>query len=250
MEEWSLIAPAVARRARVVLWDRPGIGGSEDGPPLSAREFAGAMHQLLQHLDIGSAVFVGHSRGGLNVLCLALLHPEIIQGVVLVEPSHPDQDERMPRSTPGGDPLMRVAKVLSASPSWLPQGAGAAVGAVGALLGARLSPGARLMAEMAPLMTRRATAITAEHEARVTLLPEAQMLLRTRAFPPVPLEVLTASKNYEGSPNDAEVWRSLHAELASLSPQGRQSFVECGHDVPFSRPDAVVDAVLRASGDD
>ncbi len=66
------------------------------------------------------------------------------------------------------------------------------------------------------------------------------MLLRTRAFPPVPLEVLTGSQNYEGAPNDAEVWRSLHAELAALSPQGRQSLVECGHDVPFSRPDAVM----------
>ena len=249
LEEWSLVAPAVAREARVVLWDRPGIGRSEDGPPLSARDFADAMRQLLQHLDLDSAVFVGHSRGGLNVLCLALLHAELIRALVLVEPSHPDQDERMPRSSPGGDPLTRVAKVLSASPSWLPRGAGTAVGAVGALLGARLSPGARLMAEMAPLLTRRAGAITAEHEARATLLPEAQVLLRTRAFPPVPLEVLTGTSNYEGSPDDAEMWRSLHAELAALSPQGRQSLVECGHDVPFSRPDAVVDAVLRALGD-
>ncbi len=249
LEEWSLVAPAVARDAKVVLWDRPGIGGSGNGPPLSAQEMAAAMRQLLSHLRVDSVVAVGHSRGGLNILCLALLHPEIIRGVVLVEPSHPDQDERMPRATPGGDPLMRVASVLSSSPPWVPKGAGAAASVLGALLGRRLSPGARLMAEMAPLMAQRAGAITAENEARITLLAEAQTLLRSRTFPPVPLEVLTGTKNYKGSPDDAAEWQALHAELASLSPRGQQTFVECGHDMPLSRPDAVIDAVMRFQRD-
>jgi hypothetical protein len=103
---------------------------------------------------------------------------------------------------------------------------------------------------MAPLMARRAGAITAENEARTTLLAEAQTLLRSRTFPPVPLEVLTGTKNYEGSPDDAAEWQALHAELASLSPRGQQTFVECGHDMPLSRPDAVIDAVMRVQRDD
>lgn len=241
LEAWSLVAPSVAAFTRVILWDRPGIGESSVGPPLGGHAVADAMATVIDQAGGEGVIAVGHSRGGLNVLCFALAHPELIRGVVLVEPSYPDYARHMRGSAE--DPLLRVAKGLASVPSWLPGGVALAARAVASVVGSVVSPGARLMADIAPLVARRVGAIAAESDARGELVTEAEELMRKRTFPPVPLVVLTGAHNMANSPADAAEWRGMHAELAGLSPEGAQCLVECGHDVPFSRPDAVISAI-------
>ena len=62
-----------------------GFGGS-DAPPAgyTPDDFAGDVHDLAEHLDITSAVFVGHSMGSLVVQRLAASHPEMVAGLVLI----------------------------------------------------------------------------------------------------------------------------------------------------------------------
>ena len=62
-----------------------GFGGS-DAPPdgYTPDDFAADVHDLAEHLDITSAVFVGHSMGSLVVQQLAAAHPEMVAGLVLI----------------------------------------------------------------------------------------------------------------------------------------------------------------------
>ena len=62
-----------------------GFGGSDaptDG--YTPDDFAADIHELTQHLDVTSAVFVGHSMGTLVVQRLAASHPQTVAGLVLL----------------------------------------------------------------------------------------------------------------------------------------------------------------------
>jgi non-heme chloroperoxidase len=62
-----------------------GFGGS-DAPPdgYTPDDFAADVHELVEHLDVTSAVFVGHSMGTLVVQRLAASHPDMVAGLVLI----------------------------------------------------------------------------------------------------------------------------------------------------------------------
>ena len=62
-----------------------GFGGS-DAPPdgYTPDDFAADVRELVAHLDITSAVFVGHSMGTLVAQRLAASHPEVVAGLVLI----------------------------------------------------------------------------------------------------------------------------------------------------------------------
>lgn len=85
--DWSL-APRLADTHRVLMVDRPGHGHSErladaDELAVQAAQVAGA----LQALAPGEkAVLVGHSFGGAVSLRLALDHPDLVAGLVLLAP--------------------------------------------------------------------------------------------------------------------------------------------------------------------
>jgi pimeloyl-ACP methyl ester carboxylesterase len=62
-----------------------GFGGS-DAPPAgyTPDDFAADVRDLAEHLDLTSAVFVGHSMGTLVVQRLAALRPDLVAGLVLI----------------------------------------------------------------------------------------------------------------------------------------------------------------------
>ncbi|MCC5867858.1 MAG: alpha/beta hydrolase [Gammaproteobacteria bacterium] len=86
---FSPIADELARSHRVIAIDRPGSGYSARPPartPAIADQ-AGVITALLERLDIESAVVVGHSLGGAVALALALDHPHMVSGLVLLAPA-------------------------------------------------------------------------------------------------------------------------------------------------------------------
>ncbi len=95
---WGWIEPALAEVTRVVAYDRAGIGWSESSlEPHDGLTVARHLAVLLDRLGSpGPVVLVGHSMGGLFVRIFADLHPERVAGMVLIDPSHPDQLERFP----------------------------------------------------------------------------------------------------------------------------------------------------------
>jgi pimeloyl-ACP methyl ester carboxylesterase len=78
----------LATEYRVVMVDRPGSGYStrEAGTSADLSAQAGALAALIDKLQLGRPVVVGHSLGGAVALALALEHPERVAGLALIAP--------------------------------------------------------------------------------------------------------------------------------------------------------------------
>lgn len=92
---WGAVPDEVARFARVVLYERAGIGRSvplaRPGVPVTAAAVAGALHALLHAAGLRPPfILVGHSLGGLYVQMFARRYPAEVAGVVLLDASSPD----------------------------------------------------------------------------------------------------------------------------------------------------------------
>ena len=85
------IAPAIAERHEVVVFDRPGLGFS--GRTRRARQLPGQaalLAEAVAALGIARATLVGHSYGGALALAWALALPETVAGLVVIgAPSQP-----------------------------------------------------------------------------------------------------------------------------------------------------------------
>jgi pimeloyl-ACP methyl ester carboxylesterase len=89
------IVDQLATEYRVVAVDRPGSGYSVRMPGASAglAAQADALAALIDTLELGRTVVVGHSLGGAVALALAQRHPERVAGLALLAPlTHPVQD--------------------------------------------------------------------------------------------------------------------------------------------------------------
>jgi sigma-B regulation protein RsbQ len=89
---WRFVAPAFEATHRVVLFDHVGAGGSD----LSAYDperygsldgYADDVVQILEALDLGPVVFVGHSVSAMIGALAAARRPELFDRLVLVGPS-------------------------------------------------------------------------------------------------------------------------------------------------------------------
>lgn len=88
LEVWDDVFPEVARFARVVAYDRAGLGKSERGPePRSYTQIATELHALLHRANIAPPyVLVGHSLGGAYIRAFAHLFRDEVAGLVFVDP--------------------------------------------------------------------------------------------------------------------------------------------------------------------
>lgn len=90
---WRLVEPEIAKFARVVTYDRAGLGWSDAVPA----RFTSV--EILQDLRAALAacgtappyIFVGHSFGGLVARLYAARFREDLAGLVLVDPPHPSE---------------------------------------------------------------------------------------------------------------------------------------------------------------
>ena len=83
---YTRVMPALTARYRVTAYDLRGHGYTDVTPSgYTSADMAGDLLALLDHLGIERARLVGHSFGGSVGLHLALLHPERVEGVVLVD---------------------------------------------------------------------------------------------------------------------------------------------------------------------
>ncbi|WP_229928355.1 alpha/beta fold hydrolase [Kitasatospora xanthocidica] len=258
---WTPVLPELARHGRVVAYDRAGLGASEPhrpavrvagrganpgaGPAVSrtahqAVSRAGAptldgqvedLAALVRHLDAGPAVLVGHSWGGQLAQLLAWQRPELVAGLVLVDPAH---EEFQP-------PAVRVAEA-ALNRLWLFRTAMAS--------SSSSSPGP------ADPLARAEAAVVAHHHQRRTVLAENRLtaaavpeIRRRRSgarLPEVPVAVLSAT---EGLPRVLRSrWTALQSQVASAATRGTHILVRgAGHAVHTDRPRAVIAAVLEVS---
>lgn len=82
---------AAATGARVIAYDRAGLGSSEVGPiGLTPEAELDQLDRALDALGVRRAVLAGHSYGGLLSLVHLARRPDRVAGLVLVDPMNPD----------------------------------------------------------------------------------------------------------------------------------------------------------------
>ena len=89
---WTFVQPAVAAFTTACAYDRGGFGWSDAGPkPRTAGRLVDELHALITRAGIRDrCVLVGHSFGGLTIRVFAARHPELVAGLVFVDPAHPE----------------------------------------------------------------------------------------------------------------------------------------------------------------
>jgi pimeloyl-ACP methyl ester carboxylesterase len=106
---WKLVAGPVSQFARVVLYDRAGLGQSlpitKTTSPVTADDVATHLHALLAAADTKPPyILVGHSFGGLYVQMFARKYPGDVLCVVLLDspsPAAPSELKTRARLEPG-----------------------------------------------------------------------------------------------------------------------------------------------------
>jgi pimeloyl-ACP methyl ester carboxylesterase len=227
---WSLVQPQVAEVTRVCSYDRGGImwSAARDGAR-DAKTLASELRALLaQAGESAPFVVVGHSLGGLIMrVFTATGPPDEVEGVVLVDSSHPEQFERNTRR-PVEDPPLTLIRAM------------ARFGVLRLMMdGSEAGP---LPAEA----QQRVLAFAPQSEWECLGEVEALRATMTQAreagsLGQRPLVVLQAA---DKTADIAWIWPTLQKELAALSTNSDLRVIPGSeHYIQQERPDAVVEAV-------
>jgi len=242
---WYKVQPQAAQFAMVCSYDRAGLGWSDASPkPPTAREIAEEMHTLLQKGGVaGPYVMVGHSLGGMYARMFQDKYRSEVVGMVLVDSSHPDQNERFPpeakKMAARGSYVIRAMQI--ALPFGLPR-----------ILASKAAP-PEVRAEYAAVFCRPQfiAAVRAEAEAQDENGAEVRALGTLGNLPLVVLSHDPDKVQFPGKltePVNRE-WGKMQEELAHLSSNGSHIVVKgSSHDIQIDKPEAVVDAVRNVVG--
>ena len=94
---WDGVVPEVARNHRVLVYDRPGYGASQKTTtPRDPCTIAAQQRALLGQAGLKPPyILVGQGLGGLYQYVYARLYPQDVAGLILLDPTHPQQWQRM-----------------------------------------------------------------------------------------------------------------------------------------------------------
>jgi len=89
MGHWDKILDGVSELAPLITYDRPGIGESEpDNEMPTIKNISDKLIKILKYLDIEPPyILVGHSLGGAYVRGFAVYYPELLAGLVIIDPA-------------------------------------------------------------------------------------------------------------------------------------------------------------------
>jgi pimeloyl-ACP methyl ester carboxylesterase len=87
LHTWDGWAAALRGERRVIRYDMPGFGLTGPAPDAdySIERYAGMVTSVLDHLGVGRCVLAGNSLGGYVAWATAVLHPQRVAGLVLVD---------------------------------------------------------------------------------------------------------------------------------------------------------------------
>ena len=206
---WNLVQPEVGHFARVCSYDRAGTGKSDAAPkPRTSQNIVRDLHTLLANAGITAPyVLVGHSFGGLNARLFASQYPKEVTGMVLVDSSHEDEDDRTLALVP--PELLRQAR-----------------------------PEDMVMTSREGVDLRKsfAQARAADWHSDIPLI----VLTRGRPYRPEDYRVPALAPQLE------QLHMELQKDLARRSSKGRQIIAaRSGQDIPHDQPALVAEAIRR-----
>jgi pimeloyl-ACP methyl ester carboxylesterase len=242
---WAGVVPAVAARTRVVAYDRAGLGASDPVSPLTLDVQVGDLTAVIREAGGGRAcVVVGHSWGGLLAQLVALDHPDLIAGLVLVDPAQEAYLAALPAE--------ELQQGVAFGDSILQQHAdGGLAGTIRDVFGPfarRLTNDQRLQdlileAHVWCYATpSQARMVRDEHRLVIESLPGIRQARAGRTLPDVPVAVFSATT---GRPErEREVWTGLNAQVAASVPKGEHVVLaDTSHAVNQERPGHIANTV-------
>lgn len=257
---WATVAPDVARHVRVCAWDRAGYGFSDASPaPQTVAATTADLEAALTSARIkGPYVMVGHSAGAYEVLRFTDRHRADVAGIVLVDPSVPDQAARFAALSPELTKADNTAMTLAAN--------------FQRQCGKRLADGSlkagdatwktcfRMFPELPAPVTEALIAADrspGRFDTKASLAEQfapssAAVVDAKRTYGDLPLIVLTQGKGLAPPGAAAEqaakveaAWIAWHDEYAALSSRGLNLIVRgSGHLIPLEKPQAVTAAIV------
>jgi pimeloyl-ACP methyl ester carboxylesterase len=223
--KWYGIQDQLAQSTHVCTYDRAGYGQSEPGPmPRSVQQAAGELKLLFEKAGLeGPYVLVGHSLGGLNLQFFAGQYPDLVAGLVLLDPpaldfisgkAFPDLYQMLVQAGMG---MMADAEHLRESPN----------------------AGERAKADYV-------AAVASEHQSMV--VEGAAQVAAVASFGDIPLTVMASGKLNPAFGDEAGAFQAFWIEqsraLAEKSVHGAFLLVgESGHHLQVDAPDVVIEAI-------
>jgi pimeloyl-ACP methyl ester carboxylesterase len=221
-EEWEPVFQEVKQYSTVCRYDRANRGRSDPAPkPRSAQDFVADLHSLLVAAAIPRPlVLVGHSLGGLIVRLYAHQYPHDVAGLVLVDPMHEDQFDRIGPCIPApfpGEPEALTQLRSFWTTDWR-------------------DPAKDQEGVDFPTSQAQAHAINSLGDIPMLVLTSGTFL---REVPPEPaVQQLAAHLQV--------VWQEMHRELMRQSSNATQIQVETsGHFIQREQPEVVVAAIRQ-----
>lgn len=236
---WSKVAPQASTNALVLAYDRAGLGLSAVGEePRSPKRLASELGALLVRMTLKPPfILVGHSAGAHIVVLLARSNPELVAGMVLVDPVFPGWRLVTPSEASRIRRRYRMAPTL------------AVLGVLSLIVTFKLSRELEALIRqypdsVQPEVRRRLGRVKHWRGAwREIVGSEVREPFSTHPLPSVPIAVVAA-----GNPRHSEHRRNLWIERQrELIAEGRLSacfLSECGHNVPLEDPSVVIKAIL------
>ena len=84
-DSWRHVIEPLAVHQRVIAPDLPGFGRSESLQRYAIDDIISILVDLLDKLNISSATLVGSSLGGMLSHAIAIMHPDRVQGLLLLD---------------------------------------------------------------------------------------------------------------------------------------------------------------------
>lgn len=227
---WGWVQPRVARETRVCAYDRAGMGWSGDAVSTrTATSVAQELHDALTAAgEQGPFVLAGHSLGGIFAQVYATQYPGEVAGLVLVDPSHPDQTSRFKPGTVAE--WRQFVRMIGATPTLARLGVLRATGAL-AKSADGLPADAFRQATIFASSPRHLATSHAELAAWFPIMADARAALAKASEGGVaplgdrPVTVLSATVWPNDQHGALPINQAMHAETARLSTRGRHVLV-------------------------
>jgi pimeloyl-ACP methyl ester carboxylesterase len=273
MYTWRKVQPAIAKVTRVCSFDRAGMGFSGGGPlPRDANAMVTDLHALLGNAHISPPyVLVGHSIAGLYALLYADRYLPDLAGMVLIDPSFPNQTHALHVASP------TMARMEAQAPDAYTFCYNASLhGTLGLDRGSKASAicgfppkvavGLRTQCakngaawcmmqrlDFARLLRPSFWSALRSEDAASTDVDSAEDVRAQRSYGALPLAIFTAANDIGGSPLPPvemravnRAWKAGHDRLARLSSAGSNVVISHSeHFIQLDRPEVVISAVAK-----